>query len=114
MTMGKVTSIVADCILWSNHLCDSNVGYDAYCRSGSHSCYSFYGQLRAYHATVDDDQPIVAYGMEGRRNARETPKRMNLLQIVSERLKSYILENELKAGDKFPSEKQLIDSLGVS
>ncbi|WP_176706336.1 GntR family transcriptional regulator [Paenibacillus hemerocallicola] len=39
---------------------------------------------------------------------------MNLLQIVSERLKSYILENELKAGDKFPSEKQLIDSLGVS
>lgn len=44
----------------------------------------------------------------------EIPERMNLSQIVSERIKGYILDNELKAGDKLPSEKQLIDSLGVS
>lgn len=42
------------------------------------------------------------------------PEKMNLSQIVSERIKSYILDNELKAGDKLPSEKQLIDTLGVS
>lgn len=44
----------------------------------------------------------------------EIPGKTNLSQIVSERIKGYILDNELKAGDKLPSEKQLIDSLGVS
>ncbi|MEF3305056.1 FadR/GntR family transcriptional regulator [Paenibacillus sp. GYB003] len=44
----------------------------------------------------------------------DIPEKVNLSQIVCERIKSYILENDLKAGDKLPSEKQLIDSLGVS
>lgn len=44
----------------------------------------------------------------------EVPEKMNLSHIVSERIKTYILDNDLKAGDKLPSEKQLIDSLGVS
>ncbi|PYI53960.1 FadR/GntR family transcriptional regulator [Paenibacillus flagellatus] len=44
----------------------------------------------------------------------EIPEKVNLSQIVSERIKGYILDNELKAGDKLPSEKQLIDTLGVS
>ncbi|GAA3409143.1 FadR/GntR family transcriptional regulator [Paenibacillus hodogayensis] len=44
----------------------------------------------------------------------EIPEKMNLSHIVSDRIKGYILDNELKAGDKLPSEKQFIDSLGVS
>lgn len=44
----------------------------------------------------------------------DIPEKVNLSQIVTERIKGYILENGLKAGDKLPSEKQLIDSLGVS
>lgn len=42
------------------------------------------------------------------------PEKVNLSQIVSERIKGYILDHDLKAGDKLPSEKQLIESLGVS
>lgn len=44
----------------------------------------------------------------------EIPEKVNLSSVVSERIKGYILEHDLKAGDKLPSEKQLIDSLGVS
>lgn len=44
----------------------------------------------------------------------DIPEKVNLSQIVVERIKGYILENGLKAGDKLPPEKQWIDSLGVS
>lgn len=44
----------------------------------------------------------------------EIPEKVNLSSVVSERIRGYILEHNLKAGDKLPSEKQLIDSLGVS
>lgn len=44
----------------------------------------------------------------------EKPEKMNLSHIVSERIKGYILDNGLSEGDKLPSEKQLIESLGVS
>ena len=44
----------------------------------------------------------------------EIPEKMNLSQIVSERIKGYILDNRLEAGDRLPSEKQLVDALGVS
>ncbi|TNJ62986.1 FadR family transcriptional regulator [Paenibacillus hemerocallicola] len=58
-------------------------------------------------ATTTDD-------LTRRRSDLEIPEKMNLSHIVSERVKGYILDNDLKAGDKLPSEKQLIDSLGVS
>ncbi|WJH36702.1 FadR family transcriptional regulator [Paenibacillus sp. CC-CFT747] len=44
----------------------------------------------------------------------EKAEKVNLSHIVSERIKAYILERELKEGDKLPSEKQLVESLGVS
>lgn len=44
----------------------------------------------------------------------EIPEKVNLSQIVSERVKGYIIDKELKEGDKLPSEKQLIELLGVS
>jgi len=44
----------------------------------------------------------------------DIPERVNLSQVVADRIKTYILENSLKAGDKLPSEKQLIETLGVS
>ncbi|RKN80694.1 FadR/GntR family transcriptional regulator [Paenibacillus ginsengarvi] len=44
----------------------------------------------------------------------DIPEKVNLSQVVSDRIRTYIIENKLKAGDKLPSEKQLIDSLGVS
>lgn len=40
--------------------------------------------------------------------------KLNLSHIVSDRIKSFILDRELKEGDKLPSEKQLIETLGVS
>ncbi|MCU6793842.1 FadR family transcriptional regulator [Paenibacillus sp. WQ 127069] len=44
----------------------------------------------------------------------EISEKMNLSHIVSERIKNHIIENELKEGERLPSEKQLIDMLGVS
>jgi DNA-binding FadR family transcriptional regulator len=44
----------------------------------------------------------------------EIPEKVNLSQIVSDRVKGYIVDHELKEGDKLPSEKQLIELLGVS
>ncbi|WP_217596004.1 FadR/GntR family transcriptional regulator [Cohnella sp. GbtcB17] len=41
-------------------------------------------------------------------------EKVNLSHIVSERIKAYILEKDMREGDKLPSEKQLIDALGVS
>lgn len=42
------------------------------------------------------------------------PERLNLSQIVSERIKEYIVKNKLEAGRKLPSEKQFVDMLDVS
>ncbi|MDF2661060.1 MAG: GntR family transcriptional regulator [Paenibacillus sp.] len=44
----------------------------------------------------------------------EIPEKVNLSQVVTERIKTHILEEGLKEGDKLPSEKQLIESLRVS
>ncbi|MBP1990798.1 FadR/GntR family transcriptional regulator [Paenibacillus eucommiae] len=44
----------------------------------------------------------------------QIPKKRTLSDIVTERIKSYILNNRLVAGDKLPSEKELIEQLGVS
>ncbi|MCU6712624.1 FadR family transcriptional regulator [Paenibacillus sp. J5C_2022] len=44
----------------------------------------------------------------------EPSEKVNLSHIVSERIKAYITENGLSEGDRLPSEKQLIDGLGVS
>lgn len=44
----------------------------------------------------------------------EMPEKVNLSHIVSERIKTYIIEHDLKEGERLPSEKQLIDMLGVS
>lgn len=41
-------------------------------------------------------------------------EKTTLPQIVSDRIKLYIVEHELKAGDKLPSANQLIDMLKVS
>lgn len=44
----------------------------------------------------------------------EIPEKVNLSHIVGERIKSYILENNMITGDRLPTEKQLIETLGVS
>lgn len=44
----------------------------------------------------------------------DKPEKVNLSHIVTERIKDFILDRELKEGDKLPSEKQLIETLGVS
>lgn len=41
-------------------------------------------------------------------------KRMSLVDVAVENLKEYIAENQFENGDKLPSEKMLIDQLGVS
>lgn len=44
----------------------------------------------------------------------DIPEKVNLSHIVGERIKSYILEHDMVAGDRLPTEKQLIEALGVS
>jgi DNA-binding FadR family transcriptional regulator len=44
----------------------------------------------------------------------EISEKVNLSYIVSERIKNHIIENEMKEGERLPSEKQLIETLGVS
>ncbi|WJH32852.1 FadR/GntR family transcriptional regulator [Paenibacillus aurantius] len=44
----------------------------------------------------------------------DKPEKVNLSHLVTERIKSFILDRELKEGDKLPSEKQLVESLEVS
>lgn len=41
-------------------------------------------------------------------------RKQTLSEIVSERIKTYITEKECKPGDRLPSEKEIIDMLGVS
>ena len=40
--------------------------------------------------------------------------RKNLSEIAAESIKEYIFENDLKAGDKLPTEVELMEILGVS
>jgi GntR family transcriptional regulator, transcriptional repressor for pyruvate dehydrogenase complex len=42
------------------------------------------------------------------------PPKMTLAQIVSDRIRNYIIDNNLKPGDKLPSEKDLTEALSVS
>lgn len=44
----------------------------------------------------------------------QIPKKNTLSDIVTERIKNYIVTNQLIAGDKLPTEKDLIEQLGVS
>ena len=44
----------------------------------------------------------------------ETLARKNLSEIAAESIKEYIFENALKAGDKLPTEVELMEILGVS
>lgn len=44
----------------------------------------------------------------------EVTERVTLPQIVAERIKQYIVENQLEAGARLPTEKQLIETLQVS
>ncbi|MBO9605587.1 MAG: FadR family transcriptional regulator [Paenibacillaceae bacterium] len=41
-------------------------------------------------------------------------KKPTLVEIVTERIKTYIVENGMNAGDKLPSEKDLVEMVGVS
>ena len=41
-------------------------------------------------------------------------EKKNLSQIAAESIKEYIFENDLKAGDKLPTEVELMKTLGVS
>ncbi|MDT3995580.1 GntR family transcriptional regulator, partial [Mammaliicoccus fleurettii] len=41
-------------------------------------------------------------------------KRTSLVDVAVENLKEYITEHQFKNGDKLPSEKMLIEQLGVS
>lgn len=42
------------------------------------------------------------------------PEKHNLSRIVSERIKEYIINHNLEAGSKLPSEKQFVEMLNVS
>ncbi|MCR2822502.1 FadR/GntR family transcriptional regulator [Lederbergia panacisoli] len=41
-------------------------------------------------------------------------RKQTLSEVVSERIKSYISENKCQPGDRLPTEKEIIDMLGVS
>jgi GntR family transcriptional regulator, transcriptional repressor for pyruvate dehydrogenase complex len=42
------------------------------------------------------------------------PKGTNLTPLVMERIKNYIVDNDLGSGDRLPTEKELVDHLGIS
>jgi DNA-binding FadR family transcriptional regulator len=44
----------------------------------------------------------------------ETIERRNLSEVVAERIKEYIIDNNLKPGDRLPTEQELADRFGVS
>jgi len=44
----------------------------------------------------------------------DTIERRNLGEIVVERIKQYIIDNKLKAGDRLPTEQEFADRFGVS
>jgi GntR family transcriptional regulator, transcriptional repressor for pyruvate dehydrogenase complex len=44
----------------------------------------------------------------------EQLKRQNLSEIIAGRIKHYIIENELKPGDRLPTEHQMAERFGVS
>jgi DNA-binding FadR family transcriptional regulator len=44
----------------------------------------------------------------------ETIERRNLSEVVAERIKQYIIDHNLKPGDRLPTEQELADRFGVS
>jgi GntR family transcriptional repressor for pyruvate dehydrogenase complex len=44
----------------------------------------------------------------------EAIERRNLSEVVAERIRQYIIDNGLKAGDRLPTEQELSDRFGVS
>lgn len=44
----------------------------------------------------------------------DTLERRNLSETVAERIKQYIIDNQLKPGDRLPTEQELCDRFGVS
>ena len=48
------------------------------------------------------------------RNNMETVKRQNLSEVIAGRIKHFIITNQLKPGDRLPTEHEMAPQFGVS